>query len=354
MEISANLVKELRNITDAGIMECKNALKECGGDIEKAVLFLKKRGLSKAAKKADRIAAEGVVLLKISPDFKKACIIEVNSETDFVAKNDSFQDFCSQVLNLCFDSELNDIEKLKTKNINGIEFNDYLSQKIATIGENIVVRRISCINANDNEVVNGYLHHNGKIGAISLFKFENSKNKDSVANFAKNISMHIASMKPKFLSYKELNTDFILKEKEGIIAEIKKENEELSRLEKNLRKIPEFVSQNEISQKLLDSKKKDIESDLISKGKPEKIWDKIISGQIERFILDNSILDQRFALLSQLYAMDDTKNVQKIIESKSAELNDNLDILKFVSFELGFGIEKKVDDFASEVAAQMK
>ena len=353
-EISAKVVAELRKKTDAGIMECKNALKECKGNIEEAIEYLRKKGLSKAAKKADRIAAEGVIAMKIADDFTKATLVEVNSETDFVAKNEDFQEIVANILDLAFKRSLNTTESLMQLSVNGESFEDYLKQKIAIIGENIVIRRIATITCKPNQLINGYLHHNKKVGAITLLSVEKDENVSKLNEFSKLLSMHIASMKPKFLSYKELDKDFVAKERVAIAAELEKENEELARLKKPLHRIPEFVSRSELSESVLKAKEEELRATLKAEGKPEAIWDKIIPGQLDRFILDNTILDQRLTLLAQLYALDDKKTITQVLNEKSKELNDNIQVVSFINFELGEGIEKKVDNFAEEVAAQMK
>lgn len=354
MEISAKIVAELRKKTDAGIMECKNALKECKGSIEEAIEYLRKKGLSKAAKKADRIAAEGVIAFKVSPDFKKATLLEINSETDFVAKNNDFQEIVENALNLAFENSLNDVESLNNFSVNGTAFEEYLKQKIATIGENIVIRRVTTITCAPNQLINGYLHHNKKVGAIALLSYKNERNSSKIHEFGKFLSMHIASMKPKFLSYNNLDKELVAKERVAIAAELEKENEELARLKKPLHRIPEFVSRSELTESVLKAKEEELRQTLKAEGKPEKIWDKIIPGQIERFILDNTILDQRLTLLAQIYALDDKKTITQVLDDKNKELQDTIEIVSFVNFELGEGIEKKVDNFAEEVAAQMK
>lgn len=352
--ISAKVVAELRKKTDAGIMECKNALKECKGNIEEAIEYLRKKGLSKAAKKADRIAAEGVIAMKIADDFTKATLVEVNSETDFVAKNEDFQDIVANILDLAFKRSLNTTESIMQLSVNGESFEDYLKQKIAIIGENIVIRRVATITCKPNQLINGYLHHNKKVGAITLLSVEKDENISKLKEFSKLLSMHIASMKPKFLSYRELDKDFVAKERVAIAAELEKENEELSRLKKPLHRIPEFVSRSEITESVLKAKEEELRDRLRDEGKPEAIWDKIIPGQLERFILDNTILDQRLTLLAQLYALDDKKTITQVLNEKSKELSDNIQVVSFINFELGEGIEKKADNFAEEVAAQMK
>lgn len=364
-EISAKLVKQLRDKTDAGIMECKNALRETQGNIEKAIEYLRQKGLSKAAKKADRVAAEGVIALKVAQNFERATLLEVNSETDFVAKNDAFNELVGNTLNLAFENKVtfsneNATNPLANLKVGSETFEEYLKQKIATIGENIVIRRAETISCHDKQILNGYLHHNKKVGAIVLLgvqdskTLQDSKKRESLITLAKYLSMQVASMKPRVISYKELASELIEKERTAIAAELEKENEELKRLGKTLHRIPEFVSRAQLTPEVLAKKEAELKEKLKAEGKPEKIWDKILPGQIERFILDNTILDQRLTLLAQLYALDDKKSVEQVLKEESAKIGDSINVVQFVSFELGFGIEKKVDNFAAEVAAQMK
>jgi len=165
--------------------------------------------------------------------------------------------------------------------------------------------------------------------------------------------MHAAAMKPTVLSYKDLDADFVAKENAGIVADIEKENEELVRLGKPLKKIPLYVSKSQLSDEVMAKAKADLEAELKAQGKPEKIWDKIIPGQLERFMSDNTQLDQQHALLDQFFIMDDKKSVKKAIQDKAKELGGTIEIIEFVRYEVGEGIEKKEDNFADEVAAQL-
>lgn len=354
MEIPAQLVKKLRDMTDAGMMDCKKALVEVQGDIEKAVEYLRQKGLSKAAKKADRVAAEGVISVEVASDFSKASILEINSETDFVAKNDTFKELVAKTTNLVHANSIADSQSLQTLSIDGVRFEEFLQQNIAKIGENIVVRRLASVESSGNGVVNGYVHSNGRVGVLIAMKFGESKSKNACAELAKSICMHAAAMKPQVLSYIEFSNDFIQKEKIAIIAELQKENEELKRLGKPLHKIPEFISKAELTNEVLAKQESKLRDELKAQGKPEKIWDKILPGQMERFIADSTLLDQRLTLLGQFYVMDDKKTIQQVLESKSKELGDSIEIVDYIRFELGEGIEKKAEDFAAEVAAQMK
>lgn len=353
MEISAQLVKQLRDMTDAGMMDCKKALVEVGGDIDKAVEYLREKGLSKAAKKADRVASEGIISVEVSSDFSKASMLEINSETDFVAKNDNFKELVAKSTKIVFDNGLSEIDSLHSTSIEGTNFTEFLQQNIAKIGENIVVRRIDSIQVQGNAIVNGYVHSNGRVGVLIAMKFNNANSKSKASELARNLCMHAAAMKPQVLSHKDLDNEFIQKEKVALIAELTKENEELKRLGKPLHKIPQYVSAGELTQEVLDSMKKELQENLKAQNKPEAIWDKILPGQMERFVADSTLLDQRLTLLGQFYVMDDKKTIAQVLQSVSKEINDELEITKYVRFELGEGIEKKVEDFAAEVAAQL-
>ncbi|MDO7253675.1 translation elongation factor Ts [Helicobacter cappadocius] len=353
-EINAQLVKQLREMTDAGMMDCKKALVETDGDINKAVEYLREKGLSKAAKKADRIASEGVVSIKVSADFSKAVMIEINSETDFVAKNDGFKDLVEKTSNLAKDMAVFSLENLEKSSIDGMGYGEYLKTQIAKIGENIVVRRIAGITAGTNQIVNGYVHSNGRVGVLISASYKDKKNLQACGEFIRNICMHAAAMKPQVLDYKSFDLDFIQKEKIALIAEVEKENEELRRLGKPLKHIPEYISRIEITDDVLKNQENAIKEELKKQNKPEAIWDRIIPGQIDRFIADNTLIDQRMTLLGQFFVMDDKKTVAQAIEHKSKELNDQIEILEYIRFELGEGIEKKVENFAEEVMAQMK
>ena len=354
MEIAAQLVKQLREMTDAGMMDCKKALVEVGGDIQKAVEYLREKGLSKAAKKADRVASEGVVSVEVAGDFSKASLLEINSETDFVAKNDNFKDLVAKSSKLVFEHEISDVSTLNSIEVDGSKFEEYLQQNIAKIGENIVIRRLESIKVEGNAIVNGYVHSNGRVGVLIAMSFNNTSSKAPAAELARSFCMHAAAMKPQVLSYHELDSEFIQKEKVALIAELSKENEEFKRLGKPLHKIPEYVSRSELTEAVLESTRQKLQEDLKAQGKPQQIWDKIIPGQMERFISDNTLIDQRLTLLGQFFVMDDKKTIAQVLEAKSKELGDELKIIKYVRFELGEGIEKKVEDFAAEVAAQMQ
>ena len=341
------LIKELRELSGAGMLDCKKALNECEGDIEKSQQWLREQGLSKAAKKSGNVAAEGLISILVSEDGKKATMTEVNSQTDFVAKNDQFINLTKEITSHVQVTGVNETESLAKTEINGTTFEEYLNGKIATIGENIVARKMATIST-DNGVVNGYVHM-GKVGVILAATCDEAA-KDKAADLLKKVAMHAASMKPTVISYKDLDADFIESENKAIIADIEKENEELVRLGKPLKNIPEFVSAQQLTDDAIASAKEKMRAELIAEGKPEKVVDeRILPGKIDRWIEDNTQLDKQLALLSQTYVIDDSKTVEQAI----AECDGSIQVVEYIRFELGEGIEKKEEDFAAEVAAQM-
>ncbi|MCF6173824.1 MAG: translation elongation factor Ts [Campylobacteraceae bacterium] len=352
--ISAQLVKQLREMTGAGMMDCKKALTQTEGNIDKAVDVLREKGLGKAAKKSSRLASEGLVSVKVSSNLKEATISEINSETDFVAQNENFINLTAGTTAHIMTSGVDSVEALMETQIDGVKFEEYFNTKIAKIGENLVVRRFVTLSAKENGVVNGYAHSNGRVGVVLSAKCENEEVASKSAEFIRQLCMHAAAMKPSFLSYKELDPDFIEKETIALKADIEKHNEELIRMKKPLKKVPLYGSQLQLTQAVMDQAKKDIEAELKAQNKPEKIWDRIVPGQIARFIADNTQLDQQFTLLSQFYVMDDKKTIEQVIEEKSKELGGKIELVDYVRFELGEGLEKKGCDFASEVADQLK
>jgi len=339
------LIKELREMTGAGMLDCKNALNETGGDLDKAVQALREAGLGKAAKKAGNVAAEGLISVLVNADNTKAVMLELNSQTDFVAKNENFVNLTKEITNHALTNGIENAEALAASSINGQDFPTFLNEKIATIGENLVARKLANVSA---QVVNAYVHATGRVGVILAASCDEAA-KDKTAALLRNIAMHASAMKPTVISYKDLDPAFVESENKANVAEIIAENDELKRLGKPLKKIPEFVSKSQLTEVAIAAAKARFEEELKAAGKPEKIWANIIPGQIERYITDNTQLDGRFALLSQAYVMDDKKTVEQAI----AEVDASIKITEYVRFELGEGIEKKEEDFAAEVAKQM-
>ncbi len=342
-------IKKLREATNAGMMDCKTALVEADGDFDGAVAWLREKGLGAAAKKAGKVAAEGVVSVEVSDH--KAVIVEVNSQTDFVAQNNTFKTVVANVTKHAFDNNLADAEAINASTLNGQAFSDYLSLQIATIGENLVVRRAGLIASDDETVaINGYVHANNRVAVLLGAKCEDKATADKVRAELKNIAMHAAAMSPSILSYKDFDPQFVADETNGRIEKVKKENEELVRLKKPLKNVPAYVSRLQLTDEVLATAKAEIEAELKAEGKPEKIWDRIVPGKLERFISDNTLLDQELALLDQKYVMDDSLTVAQYIEKVSG---GKAIITDFIRLEVGEGIEVEEEDFAAEVAKQM-
>ena len=339
------LIKELREMTGAGMLDCKNALNETEGDLEKAVQALREAGLGKAAKKAGNVAAEGLISVLVNEDNTKATMLELNSQTDFVAKNENFINITKEITAHVQNNAIEDAAALAESSINGQDFTTYLNEKIATIGENLVARKVITI---DGQVVNAYVHATGRVGVILAATCDEAA-KEKTASLLRNIAMHASAMKPTVISYTDLDPEFVESENRAIVAEIIADNDELKRLGKPLKNIPAFVSKSQLTDSAIASAKAAFEAELKEQGKPEKIWANIIPGKIERYITDNTQLDGRFALLSQAYVMDDKKTVEQAI----AEVDASIKITEYIRFELGEGIEKKEEDFAAEVAKQM-
>jgi len=346
--VTAAMVKELRAATDAPMMDCKKVLVEADGDMEKAKELLKERGIAKAAKKADRVAAEGLVGYKMAEDFSKAAVVEVNSETDFVAQNEGFQNLVKDTVEEIYNNEPADVEAL-----NASAYGEKFVETVTKIGEKIEVRRFAVMKAEPTEAMNGYIHSNNRIAVIVKAKCDSEKTAECMRDTLKQVAMHASAMKPTTLSYKDFDAEYVESETKGRIEALKKENEELSRLGKPLKNVPKYISMMQLTDEVMAQAEADIKAELIAEGKPEKILDKIIPGKIARFILDNTLLDQEQALLDQQYVLDDKLTVAQAVEKAAKACGGTAEITEFVRLEVGEGIEKKEDDFAAEVAAQM-
>ena len=342
MGATPKLIKELREKSGAGMLDCKKALNETGGDIEEAQKWLREQGLSKAAKKSSNVAAEGLITILVNDG--KATMTEINSQTDFVAKNEQFINLTNAITAHAQENGIADAEALAASTIEGQDFPTYLNEKIAVIGENLVARKVANV---EGQVVNGYVHL-GKVGVILAAKCDAAA-ESKTTDLLKKIAMHAASMKPSVISYTDLDPEFIASENKAIIADIEKENEELVRLGKPLKNIPEFVSKQQLTDDAIAAAEAKMTEELIAQGKPEKIIGNIVKGKIARWIEDNSQLDTTHALLSQTYVMDDSMTVEQAI----ADCDASIELVEYIRFELGEGIEKKEEDFAAEVAAQM-
>ena len=347
--VTAAMVKELRQATDAPMMDCKKVLVEADGDMDKAKELLKERGIAKAAKKADRVAAEGLVGIKIADDFSKATVVEINSETDFVAQNDGFKDLVLKTTEEVYKNNPADVD-----GVMGSEFGSYFTETVAKIGEKIELRRFGTLEAEDDTVaINGYVHSNNRIAVIVKAKCDSAKTAEGMRDTLKQVAMHASAMKPTTLSYKDFDAEYVTSETVGRIEVIKKENEELARLKKPLKNVPQYISMSQLNDEVMAQAETNIKAKLKEQNKPEKIWDKIVPGQLARFIEDNTSLDKEQALLDQTYVLDDKKTVAQAIEAAAKAIGGTAEITAFVRLEVGEGIEKKEDDFAAEVAAQM-
>ena len=305
MAITAGMVKELREMTGAGMMDCKKALTETNGDMDAAVEFLRKNGQAKAEKKAGRIAAEGIVKTVVRDD-KVAAIVEVNSETDFVAKNDEFQGFVDTVVNQIADSDAADMDAFMAEPWaadNSKTVKDALVEKIAVIGENLNIRRFEKVSA-ENGCVVSYIHGGGRIGV--LVAADTDVVNDEIKTCLKNVAMQVAAMSPKYVSRDEVSQEYMDHEKEILLAQAKKENPE----------------------------------------KPDNIIEKMIIGRLNKEM-------KEICLLDQVYVQDSDLTVAKYVDKVAKENNAKMTVKKFVRFETGEGIEKKQENFAEEVAAQM-
>ena len=305
MAITAAMVKELRELSGAGMMDCKKALNETNGDMEAAMEFLRKNGQAKAEKKAGRIAAEGLCRIAVKGD-TSAAVVEVNSETDFVAKNESFQEFVAAVAEQAVNTDAADIDAFMAEAWNADPaktVKEALVEKIATIGENLNIRRFEKVAA-DNGVVVPYIHGGGRIGVLVVA--DTDVVNDEIKAALKNVAMQVAAMSPKYTSRAEVSQEYMDHEKEILLAAAKKENPE----------------------------------------KPENIIEKMIIGRLNKEL-------KEICLLDQAYVQDSDLTVAKYVEKVAKENNANVTVKRFVRFETGEGIEKKQEDFAAEVAAQM-
>lgn len=309
MAITAAMVKELREMTGAGMMDCKKALNETNGNIDEAVEFLRKHGQAKAEKKASRIAAEGICRIAVKDD-KVAAIVEVNSETDFVAKNEDFQTFVEAVAEQAVNSASADIDAFLAETWNADNaktVKEALIDKVAVIGENLSIRRFEKVEAENGFVVS-YLHGGGRIGVI--VEATSDVVNDAVKEAMNNIAMQVAALNPKYVSSADVSEEYKENEKKIIAAQIAED--------------PKMA------------------------GKPENVIQGAVTGRLNKELKEVCLLEQVY-----VKAEDGKQPVAQYITQVGKENNANLSIKKFVRFETGEGIEKKTEDFAAEVAAQM-
>ena len=292
MAISAKLVKELRERTGAGMMDCKKALTETDGDIDKAIDYLREKGIAKAAKKADRIAAEGLVHVEVKGN--EAAIVEINSETDFVARNEGFQELVKEIANQILDTKPESVDALmETKLPNGQSVDEKMKEAISTIGEKLSIRRFAVKSKSDNDAFGAYLHMGGRIGVLSVV--EGSTDEEA----AKDVAMHIAAINPKYVSSEQVSEDEINHEREVL------------------------------------------KQQALNEGKPANIVEKMVEGRLRKYLQEICAVDQNFV-------KDPDQTVEAFLKSKGGKLVD------FVRYEVGEGMEKREENFADEVKGQMK
>ncbi len=309
MAITAAMVKELRELTGAGMMDCKKALNETDGNMDEAVEFLRKNGQAKAEKKASRIAAEGLCTVVMKDD-KTAAVVEVNSETDFVAKNETFQQFVKAVANQAVESDAADMDAFMEEKWNEDAtktVKEALVEKVAVIGENLKIRRFEKVVA-ENGCVVSYVHGGGRIGVI--VEAETATVNDTVKEAMTNIAMQIAALNPKYVTRNEISPEYIAHEKEILLAQIMNDPKESQ--------------------------------------KPEKVINGMIEGRVSKELKEICLVDQVY-----VKAEDGKQTVAKYLEEVSKAVGTPVSVKRFVRFETGEGIEKKQEDFAAEVAAQM-
>lgn len=292
MAITAQMVKELREKTGAGMMDCKKALQATDGDMEKAIDFLREKGMSKAAKKADRVAAEG--LTYILTDSNEAVILEVNSETDFVAKNEGFQTLVKELASHLLKAKPASLEEALSQTMeNGATVHDHINAAIAKIGEKLTLRRFTVISKTDNDVFGAYLHMGGRIGVLTVLEGI------ADASVAKDVAMHVAALNPKYVSHDQVSQEEIAHEREVL------------------------------------------KEQAMNEGKPEKIVEKMVEGRLGKFF-------EQICLLDQAFVKDPDQKVSKFVSSKGATVRE------FIRYEVGEGIEKREENFAEEVMNQIK
>ena len=289
-QITASLVKELRERTGAGMMDCKKALTQTDGDIDAAIDYLRENGIAKAAKKADRIAAEGLSYIEVKGN--KAVILEINSETDFVAKNEKFVALVKNVANAILAAEPKSLEEALQVQAEGGTVEAVINEGIATIGEKLSLRRFEILYKTDADAFGAYSHMGGRIGVLTLI--EGSTDEQA----AKDVAMHIAALAPRYLDESEVPAD------------------------------------------VLEHEKKVLTEQALNEGKPANIVEKMIVGRINKFLEEITVVKQKFV-------KDDSLTVEKFVASKGGKL------AKFVRYEVGEGIEKREDNFAEEVMSQV-
>lgn len=307
--ISASDVAELRKQTGAGLMDCKKALQEANGDYEGALDYLRKKGQKVAEKRADKDVSEGCVVTLVDAAGTTGVVLALCCETDFVAKNEGFVDLAKRLAKLALENKVESPEQLNALTIDGMSVEARLVDQTGKTGEKIVVSELYRLSG---EKLSTYIHAGSKIGVILSFK---DGGKAGADEFFRGIAMHIAAMKPSIMNYTQFDAALVAKETESMQNQIKIENEDRARLGKPLKTVPQFVSRLQLTPDVMKSAEEAIKAELRAEGKPEKIWDRILPGKIERFVADNTLLDQERCLLNQFFVIDETKTVDAAIKA---------------------------------------
>lgn len=325
MSISAKDVAALRKATGAGMMDCKKALQESDGDFDGAIDYLRKKGQKVAAKRADREANEGVVVAMTNDGNTTGIAVSISCETDFVAKNEEFQAFAKSIAQIAMDNLPADKEAMLALPMDGATVADKLIEQTGKIGEKIELANYEKV---DGENIASYIHAGAKIGVLVSYK---DGGKDGADQFFKGMAMHIAAMSPSILHYNEFEADYVAKETEAYQNQVKIENEERERLGKHLLNVPQYVSQSQLTDAVMEEAANGIREELKAEGKPEQIWDKILPGKLDRFVADNTLLDKEHCLLNQDYALDDSKSVETAI----SEFSEGAEVVEFKRIAVG-------------------
>ena len=304
-KISAAEVNKLRKATGAGMMDCKNALVEAEGDFDKAIEVLRKKGQKVAAKRADRDSSEGAAIAKVNEDNTAGVAIVLGCETDFVGKNENFVALANDIASIALQQDSK--EALLAADIGGMTVAEKLIEQTGVIGEKLEINAFEKVEA---PYVGSYVHINKIAALVGL-----SAKVDTAAELGKDIAMQVASMGATTLSYKDFDPAFIASETEARIAVIEKDNEELGRLGKTLKNVPQYISMAQLTDEVIAKAEADAKAQLQAEGKPEQIWDKILPGKMERFISDNTTLDQEQCLLDQNFIKNEKQNVAEYVTS---------------------------------------
>lgn len=305
VKVTAAEVNKLRQATGAGMMDCKKALVEAEGDFDKAIDVLRKKGQKVAANRADRDSSEGAAVAKVNADNTVGVAIVLGCETDFVGKNENFVALANKLADLAM--TVNSKEELLAADFDGITVEEKLVEQTGVIGEKLEIKEYSKLEA---PYVGSYVHINKIAALVGL-----SANIEQSEVLAKDLAMQVASMGATSLSYKDFDPAYVAAETEARIAVIEKDNEELARLGKTLKNVPKYISMSQLTPEVMAQAEEDAKAELKAEGKPEQIWDKIIPGKMDRFVSDNTTLDQEQCLLDQKFIKDEKVTVAKYVES---------------------------------------